>query len=182
MKSFIQLKGGHYEIGLPWREGCPALPDNPSMVENRLHHLKKRLEKEPILLEKCTAFMKDLLQKGFARKVPQHMNNVATTWLLPHHPVFHPKKPEKTRVVFGCSAKYRDTSLNGQLSQGPDLTNSLVGVYIHTYIHTYVYWPIPQRGFSVPISKKKIKIKTYTNYLKLQLQIIRISFLPLKFV
>ena len=53
---------------------------------------------------------------------------------------------------------------------------------IHTYIHTYVYWPLPQRGFSVPITKKRIKIKTYTNYLKLQLQIIRISFLPLKFV
>ena len=128
MKSSIQLKGGHYEIGLPWREGCPALPDNPSMVEHRLHHLKKRLEKEPILLEKYTAFIKDLLQKGFTRTVPQHMNNVATTWLLPHHPLFHPKKPEKTRVVFDCSAKYRDTSLNGQLSQGPDLTNSLVGV------------------------------------------------------
>ena len=39
MKSSIQLKGGHYEISLPWREGCPALPDNRSMVENRLHHL-----------------------------------------------------------------------------------------------------------------------------------------------
>lgn len=54
--------------------------------------------------------------------------------------------------------------------------------FIHTYIHTYVYWPLPQRGFSVPITKEKIKIKTYTNNLKLQLQIIRISFLPLKFV
>ena len=128
MKSSIQLKGGHYEIALPWREGCPAIPDNRSMVENRLQHLKKRLAKEPILLETYTAFVEDLLQKGFARRVPQHMNDVAITWLLPHHPVFHPKKPEKTRVVFGCSAKYRDTSLNGQLSQGPDLTNSLVGV------------------------------------------------------
>ncbi|XP_068680362.1 uncharacterized protein [Montipora foliosa] len=98
------------------------------MVENRLQHLKKRLAKEPILLEKYTAFMEDLLQRGFARRVPQHMNDVAITWLLPHHPVFHPKKPEKTRVVFDCSAKYRDTSLNSQLSQGPDLTNSLVGV------------------------------------------------------
>ena len=58
----------------------------------------------------------------------QNMNNVAIMRLLPHHPVFHPKKPEKTHVVFDCSAKYRDTSLNGQLSQGPNLTNSLVGV------------------------------------------------------
>ena len=30
--------------------------------------------------------------------------------------------------MFDCSAKYRNASLNAQLLQGPDLTNSLVGV------------------------------------------------------
>ena len=49
-------------------------------------------------------------------------------WYLPHHPVLHPLKPDKTRVVFDCSAKYRGISLNDKLLQGPDLTNSLVGV------------------------------------------------------
>ena len=49
-------------------------------------------------------------------------------WYLPHHPVFHPQKPNKVRVMFDCSAKYRRTSLNDQLLQGPDLTNTLVGV------------------------------------------------------
>ena len=34
----------------------------------------------------------------------------------------------KIRVVFDCSARYNGTSLNDQLMQGPDLTNSLVGV------------------------------------------------------
>lgn len=42
--------------------------------------------------------------------------------------MFHPLKPDKVRVVFDCSAKHRNTSLNDQLLQGPDLTNSLVGV------------------------------------------------------
>ena len=45
-----------------------------------------------------------------------------------HHGVYHPKKSEKIRVVFDCSAKFEGTSLNDQLMQGPDLTNSLVGV------------------------------------------------------
>ena len=49
-------------------------------------------------------------------------------WYLPHHGVYHPKKPGKIRVVFDCSAKFQGVSLNDCLLQGPDLTNSLVGV------------------------------------------------------
>lgn len=45
-----------------------------------------------------------------------------------HHAVHHPAKLGKVRVVFDCSAKYGDKSLNDQLLQGLDLTNSLVGV------------------------------------------------------
>lgn len=49
-------------------------------------------------------------------------------WYLPHHAVFHPRKPDKLRVVFDCAAKFRGTSLNDQLMHGPDLTNNLFGV------------------------------------------------------
>ena len=47
-------------------------------------------------------------------------------WYIPHHGMYHPKKPEKICVVFDCSANFQGTSLNDQLLQGPDLTNSLV--------------------------------------------------------
>lgn len=73
--------------------------------------------------------MDDLLSKDYARKVThQDPGPLGTHWYLPHHPVFSPQKPGKVRVVFDCSAKYCNTSLNDQLLQGPDLTNSLVGV------------------------------------------------------
>jgi hypothetical protein len=44
--------------------------------------------------------------------------------------VYHPKKPDKIRVVFDCSAEFKGESLNRHLLQGPDLTNNLVGVLI----------------------------------------------------
>lgn len=49
-------------------------------------------------------------------------------WYLPHHGVYHAKKPDSIRVVFDCSARFRGTSLNDQLLQGPYFTNSLIGV------------------------------------------------------
>lgn len=73
--------------------------------------------------------MDDLLSKDYARKVnSQDPGPLGTRWYLPHHPVFNPQKPGKVRAVFNCSAKHYSTSLNDQLLQAPDLTNSLVGV------------------------------------------------------
>lgn len=45
-----------------------------------------------------------------------------------YHGVIDPKKPEKLRVVFDCSAEYNGMSLNKALMQGPDLVNNLVSV------------------------------------------------------
>ena len=76
--------------------------------------------------------MEDYIAKGFAKKIPiDELTSVERpVWYLPHHPVMHPNKPEKVRVVFDCAAKCQGTSLNKQLLQGPDLANPLVGVLI----------------------------------------------------
>ena len=49
-------------------------------------------------------------------------------WNLPHHPVYHPRKPNKVRIVFDSAAQHKNISLNNALLQNPDLVNSLVGV------------------------------------------------------
>ena len=55
---------------------------------------------------------------------------------LAKHDIYHTtqsvtlRSRKKTRVVFGCSAKYGGVSLNDELLQGPDLTNSLLGVLL----------------------------------------------------
>ena len=76
-------------------------------------------------------FMEGVI-KDCAEKCPQdseeYVRRVGKVNYIPHHGVYHPKKPGKIRVVFDCSARYPGTSLNQVLLQGPDLTNNLVGV------------------------------------------------------
>ncbi|KAL9951191.1 hypothetical protein ACROYT_G043811 [Oculina patagonica] len=128
MTAAIKLLDGHYEIALPWKIDSLPLQNNRSQAEKRLQPLKGRLQRDAILKGKYTDFMDDLLRKNYAEKVTSADLSLKDTWYLPHHPFFHSQKPEKVRVVFDCSARYRGTSLNNQLLQGPDLTNTLVGV------------------------------------------------------
>ena len=48
----------------------------------------------------------NMLSKGYAQKVPEgeHNHQDGFVWYLPHHPVHLPLIPDKTRVVFDCSA------------------------------------------------------------------------------
>lgn len=72
-----------------------------------------------------------MIDKGYAEVVPQEeVDQVeGRTWYIPHHAVYHPKK-NTLRVVFDCGATYQGVSLNTELLQGPDLTNSMVGVLL----------------------------------------------------
>ena len=74
--------------------------------------------------------MNEYIEQVHAERVPtDELRPVdRPLWYLPHHPVMHPLKPEKVRVVFDCAAQFAQTSLNKQLLQGPDLTNRIVGV------------------------------------------------------
>ena len=128
MESTVKLSNDHYEIGLPWKNNPSCLENNKSQAESRLQPLRRRLQRDETLRKKYKDFMDDLLHKNYAERITGADLSLKEAWYLPHHPVFHPQKPDKVRVVFDCSAKYRGTSLNDQLLQGPDLTNTLVGV------------------------------------------------------
>ena len=100
----------------------------------RLNHLKKRLEKDPKYKEHYCNFMNTMLEDGDAERA----GNDAVpgeVYHIPHHGVYHPKKPDKLRVVSDCSAKYQGHSLNDFLLSGPDLTNNLLGVLLRFRQH-----------------------------------------------
>ncbi len=129
LKEGIKQKpNGHYEMPLPFKEERPSLPNNKVCAEHRLRCLKKRLKKDDQYQKDYVTFMEDIIARGDAEKVPESEVTNQITWYIPHHGVYHPQKPGKIRVVFDCSAKFQNTSLNEHLLTGPDLTNTLVGV------------------------------------------------------
>ena len=109
---------------IPFKKGCPELSYNKTMAEGRLQSLSKKLKGDDILYEKYKAEMQNLLDKGYAEKVPSNEigRDDGRVWYLPHHPVFHPQKPDKVRIVFDCAAKHSgtSTSLYDNVMQGPD--------------------------------------------------------------
>ena len=121
---------GHYEMVIPFKNENPNLPNNISIAESRLESLERRLRKDTDLYEKYKAEIHNLLDKGYAEKVPQSEMNRddGKVWYLPHHGVKNINKPDKLRIVYDCSAEFRGTSLNKEVLQGPDMTNNLLGV------------------------------------------------------
>ncbi len=98
-----------------------------------VHHLKcleKRFKKDQRYNDYFVKFMYDIISRDDAEKVLEEEINYSPVWYIPHHGVYHPLKPGKIRVVFYCSVKFQDTSLNDHLI-GPDLTNALVSVLCH---------------------------------------------------
>ena len=125
----IHEKDGHYEMPLPFKKGDIRLPDNKPMAVKRLQQLKRRLQSDKVYRDDYEKFMKEIIDKGFCESVPQASEHATgRRWFIPHHGVYHPKKPGKIRVVFDCSAKYNGVSLNDTLLQGPDMINDLIGV------------------------------------------------------
>ena len=57
--------------------------------------------------------MKDVIDRGHAETVPETEIGADNGHVryIPHHGVYHPKKNDKVRVVFDCSAKFSGESL-----------------------------------------------------------------------
>ena len=122
-----QLPSGKYEAPLPLKDGMGKLPNNRELALKRLMSLKKKLKHNSKFGNDYAEFMTNMIDKGYAEIAPTQVET-DEVWYIPHHGVYHPKKPEKIRVVFDCSAVFKNQSLNQHLYQGPDLTNNLVGV------------------------------------------------------
>lgn len=122
----IQLIDGRYELPLPFRNHNISLPNNRQQAIQQAHWQRKKMLNNEKYRHDYVAFVDNLIVKGYAERIPkEHAPTPGKLWYLPHHGLYHAKKPNKIRVVFDCSARYQNTSLNDQLLQGPDLANTL---------------------------------------------------------
>ena len=124
-----KLKDGHYQIPLPFKQEDVRLPCNKYQAAQRLSYLKRKFDKNEKFKANYIRFMKEIIAKGCARKSTMTATP-GKMWYLPHHGVYHPNKPGKTRVVFELSAEYKGTCLNKELLPVPDLTNQIIGVLL----------------------------------------------------
>ena len=127
-----QREDGHFEIPLPLKNPEVNLPNNRSQALSRLNKLKNRFRNDEGFQKDYVTFMEKVVKSGYAECVPENEldQDDGCVWYLPHHGIYHPKKLQKIRVVFDCSAEYKGESLNRHLLQGPDLTNNLAGVLV----------------------------------------------------
>lgn len=124
----------HYEMPLPFRQR-PHLPDNRKLAEIRLSHLRKKFYRDEKYKKDYTAYMKEIIERGDVEEVRED-GIPGERWYIPHHGIYHPKKPDKLRVVFDCSAKCGGTSINDHLLPGPDMINNLTGVLLRFRQHS----------------------------------------------
>ena len=124
-----------YKLREKWRSKAYELQEERNRrvrILDLVHFIEKqaRMAADPVFgdLQDLT-FLNDMMENNYVEKVPleELKQPPGKVWFIPHHGVYHPKK-RKLRVVFDCSATYQGISLNTELLQGPDLTNSLVGV------------------------------------------------------
>ena len=117
----------HYEMPLPFKTPKPKMPNNRDIAMARLKQLERKLRHNQRFRSDYTKFMDEIITKGYAEEVPRK-DKATEAFYIPHHGIYHPKKPEKIRVVFDCSSKCENVCLNDKLLQGPDMMNNLTGI------------------------------------------------------
>ena len=137
MEESVVLVDGHYQIKLPFRHSSPCLPDSLPVAKKRLYLLKRKLERDPEFHKQYSSVMNNYQAEGSSRRVPDDkVPTLKLIWYLPHHAVWHPRKPSEPRVVFDCTSKSAGVSLNYQLLQGPENTSSLLGVILRFRVNS----------------------------------------------
>ena len=102
--------GNHYKVLLLLKNPDVKLPNNRKVAKRRLLYLKKRLMRDDRFYQQYTKFMQKILEKGYAKESISSLQD-GRVWYLPHHGVYQPRKPDKSRVVFAAAPSLMEGQL-----------------------------------------------------------------------
>ena len=131
-KGSIKFNGIRYVVELPWKPGKYMLPNNRELSECCLISQIKCLKKDPDKLKAYDDVIKEQLETGVVKPVPDEATDNRIHY-VPHHDVWkHDAVTTKLRLVYDASAKERkrDRSLNECLHKGPPITPLLFDVLV----------------------------------------------------
>ena len=113
MEKGVAKVNGHYQLPLPFRHENVKMLDNRHQAVQRAMSVRKCF-KDQQFYDDYVKFMKNIIKKGYAKKVALSClkTEEGKVWYLPHHGVYHPKKPDNIWIVFDCSCQYEGRSLN----------------------------------------------------------------------
>ena len=120
LENTCEFVKGKYYVSVFWKKDNSDLTYNRNLALRRLENLEKKFSKDRILAKKYSKTIKSYITKGYVTKIKStqgsQCNNI--TNYIPHHRVINQHKPDKLRVAFGASAKYKGHSLNDYLLAG----------------------------------------------------------------
>ncbi|XP_057369925.1 uncharacterized protein LOC130691038 [Daphnia carinata] len=73
--------------------------------------------------------MQEVFRSGHVTRVTS-TDSGSRIWYLPYHPVQHPSKPNKVRLVYDAAGRFKGMAINDILLKGPDLTTQLLAVLL----------------------------------------------------
>ena len=126
-KSVTKI-GGHYSLGLLWRDASRNLSNDRSLTFSRFLSFKKKFKNNLKLHKQYHEAIKEYIEKGHPTKIKDKNNTGNVINYLFHHAVVNINKPSKVSVGFDVGATCNSTSLYKSLLEESDLLNNLVGV------------------------------------------------------
>ena len=118
----------------PWLINPNQLPENYPSALATLKSTEKRLLKDPQWAQSYSGQIKDMLDRGVAKKLSQ---KELTDWQGPSFYISHlavvneKSKSTPVRIVFNSSQIYQSISLNQCLAKGPDsFRNTILGILL----------------------------------------------------
>ena len=112
--------GCGYQIELPFREDLPVLPNNRNQALSRFYSNERRLLDPQMrwAFLKYEGIVEKLMSSGTAVPVSTKQSGRRNVVYLSHFFVVYPNKPNKIKVVFDATCKYKGISYNDLLLRG----------------------------------------------------------------